>query len=537
MQRKLTLTEKRAVECFFILIFMLLVAVLRIITVMDTERYSLAATQQSSYKLNIARQRGTIFDANMRPLTNVDQEIYAVVSPKSDVIQKIVPYLVNETESSLRARLRQGKPVVTQVSKMVESDGVICVKTQKNINKKTLSPHLIGYTDGTGHGVSGLQAAFDEILYSEKDVSVSFVCDGMGNIIDRFEATVERDDGVVVNGIKTTIDAEIQAEVEAVTADMRSGAVLVSEVGTGKIRALASYPTFDVTKVEDYLSDPASPLINRAFCTYNVGSVFKTCVAAAALEQGTYCKMQYECVGSKVIEDKTFLCHKEDGHGLMDLKGAISQSCNTYFYTLAEKVGAEAIYNMASSLGFGQRYVFSDGLFTTQETLPSFLEVEKSLQSVANLSIGQGELMLTPISLLSLYEAVANKGIYYRPVLIESEVKGGTVVDRRQNLPTRVMSEETATFLMQSLLDVILHGTGGAAKPQNCTAAGKTATAQTGWKIDGKNVDHSWFCGFFPADNPKYTVVIISENTSGGGTACAPLFARIADAIYNIKLS
>ena len=99
------------------------------------------------------------------------------------------------------------------------------------------------------------------------------------------------------------------------------------------------------------------------------------------------------------------------------------------------------------------------------------------------------------------------------------------------------MSKGTANYLKESLMEVIKSGTGRSAEPQKCTAAAKTATAQTGWIREGKTVDHSWLCGFFPAENPKYVVVIISENTSGGGTPCGPLFSAVCDAVYSLNLS
>ena len=530
--------EMRSAECIFILMLMLLTAALRIITVMNNEEYKETAAKQISYKLIASRQRGTVFDTNMRSLTNSESKIIACVEPNFDAVLAVRDYLCDETEQDLKRRLSAGKPALATLSAPVKADGVTCVTVSQNVCSDTLSPHLIGYVDSSGHGVSGLQAAFDDVLYSESSVSFSYISDGQGNIVNSFNAQIESDVEIENCGVKTTLDRDIQAAVEYAASDMKSGAVIVSEVGTGKIRALASYPSYDLTRVADYLDAENSPLINRAFSAYNVGSVFKPCVAAAALEQGIFAQLMYECTGSKEIEEKVFACHKADGHGFVTLKGAISQSCNTFFYTLAQKVGAESIYNMASSLGFGQRYNFCDGLYTEQGNLPSYSDTEKSMQSIANLSIGQGELMLTPVSLLTLYEAIANKGVYYRPSLIEGIVKNGVVTEKySENIPTRVMSEETASFLKQSLFEVVLSGTGTAAKPKNCTAAGKTATAQTGWKIDGNNVDHSWFCGFFPAEEPRYTVVIISENTSGGGTPCAPIFSAIADAVCAIKLS
>ncbi len=531
-----TLFERRTVYLMALLMLLLFISALRILTVMSDSELSRVATKQTSYKLVAARLRGTVFDTNMHKLTNENERIVAAVLPTEQALSEVKPYLVNETASELGARLKDGKPVLAQVSEEINTQNVKSITVCINQTSDQLAPHLIGYTDNSTHGVGGIQSALDEQLYVDSEAGFLYTCDALGNVLPSYETEVLFDSSVYASGVRLTIDREIQSAVEFAAADMKSGAVVVSEVGTGKIRALCSFPTFDVTAVEDYLKSQDAPLINRAFSAYNVGSVFKLCVAAATLEQGKYGGMRYDCTGYKEINGMRFNCHAEQGHGLINLKTAISHSCNTFFYTLAAKVGAESIYSMASSLGFGQAYSFCDGLSTERGNLPSYIEVGKSEQSIANLAIGQGELMLTPVSLLPLYEAIANGGVYHRPALVEGIVKNGALIENEhENPPTRVMSEETAEELRLSLYEVISKGTGAAARPKTVSAAGKTATAQTGWLIDGRAVDHSWFCGFFPANEPRYTVVVLSENTSGGGTACAPIFSKIADALTALK--
>lgn len=529
--------EQRGAVVMLILMLLLFVSVLRVLTVMSTEELGAAAVTQSSYKLIASHPRGTVFDCEMHKLTNSTTRTVAAVMPSKSAFDSVKPYLLCETAEELEKRLADGKPVLVSVSKEVNTDEVKSIRISVNQSSDQLASHLIGYTDGSGHGVSGVQGACDALLYSDFDVGFSYTCNARGEFLPSYGIECLPDGGVETDGICLTLNTKIQAAVEEAAADMKSGAVVVSEVGSGKIRALSSFPDFNVTAVENYLEDEASPLINRAFCAYNVGSVFKPCVAAAALELEGFSKMSYECMGQKLIGGKAFNCHVQSGHGLISLKDAIAKSCNTYFYTLAISIGAEEIYKIASSFGFGQKYNFYDGLSTESGNLPAYFDVEKSEQSKANLAIGQGELLLTPVSLLPLYEAIANGGVYCRPSLIEGTVEGGVLKGSAEPVKTRAMSEETAEELRLCLYEVINRGTGAAARPKTVTAAGKTATAQTGWITDGKRVDHSWFCGFFPAENPRYTVIVFSENTSGGGTACAPVFAKIADAINGLNLS
>ncbi len=519
------------------LLFMFFVAALRIVSVIGEEDYSAVAKKQNSYRLTVTRQRGTIFDTNMKSLTNAKQKIYTAVTPTDEAKNTMSEHLNVKEMQELSKKLADGKPVILETEKEIKGNGVMSIKVPICEDEDTLAPHLIGYLDGDGHGVSGIQKVFDELLYSESTVDFLYARDAKGGLLSRFSTEAVLDERVTASGVKTTIDADIQKIAEEVMSDFKSGALVVSEVGTGKIRALVSRPDYNPISVKDYLSDESSPLLNRAFCAYNVGSVFKPCVAAAALEQGIFGNFLYKCTGGKVIGGKNFACHNLGGHGTLGISDAIAFSCNTYFYTLGQKSGANAVCSMANALYFGQRHTFYDGFYTEKGNMPTEKQVSLSEQTLANTVIGQGDIMLTPISLLTLYEAIANGGEYVMPSLIEGIVTDGVLEDTPSSPPTRVMSEKTAETLKNALIQVIKKGTGAQAAPKVCTAAGKTATAQTGWIINGKAVNHSWFCGFFPAENPRYVAVIISENTSGGGTPCPPVFSALADAIYTLKLS
>lgn len=528
--------HRRGAFCMFVIMVLFLIAVLRVSTVSGDSALAEKAAEQSLVRLRVSRQRGTIFDTNLEPLTNDKTMTVTAVTPLETAVSRICPILGEEQKTVLLERASEGIPTLVKTGQSVTGEGLYNVTVAVNQSSDTLAPHLLGYTDSTGHGVCGVQKAFDKSLYSGSTVDFCYTRDGKGEIIDEFGCEVKFKEGVELGGVKLTIDADIQAAAETVADSLKRGAIVISEVGSGKIRALVSRPDYDPTNVAEYLNDPASPLLNRAFCAYNVGSAFKPCVAAAALESGAVTNRLFECVGSLMIEEKSFACHRTSGHGPLDLRLALAYSCNTYFYSLALDVGAKPIYNMASSLGFGQRHYFADSLFTERGFLPSPDELF-SPRSLANLAIGQGDLMLSPVSMLTLYESIAGGGVYYKPSICEGYVDGGVVYETERPLPTRVMSEQTAATIKNALMDVIKKGTGVSAAPKKCTAAGKTATAQTGWLDGERKVEHSWFCGFFPAEDPQYVAVILSEDTNGGGTACSPLFSRLADAIFDLKLS
>ena len=244
-----------------------------------------------------------------------------------------------------------------------------------------------------------------------------------------------------------------------------------------------------------------------------------------------YC---YSCSGSCEIIDRKFKCHKTDGHGEMNLETAIANSCNTYFYNFAFKIGKDAVYNTASSLRFGKSLKLCEGIYTKGSNLPQKAKLE-NIAYLANLSIGQGELLLSPISILTLYSAIASDGAYYIPSLVEGTVQNGSLTQYDIGNPTRVMKSTTAKILRNYLESVLEEGTGESAKPKTVSAAGKTATAQTGKYQNGVEICQGWFCGFFPADNPQYIVTVFSENTLRQSKSCGEVFSIIADEIANLK--
>lgn len=523
---------KRSTVCFFMVCFIFLFCCLRLYTV-ATGPYLEIQQNQSSLRLEINRPRGTIYDCNMLPLNNQQVNIMAAISPTPRAVIALSTELRgDERLPAILDRLATGKPVVCSVDKRIECDGIVCTEIAVAHNSSQLAEHTVGYIDSTGHGVTGLEQAFDELLYSDETIDAVFKTDGLGRIMEGEEIEITGKDSVLGNSVITTIDINIQQAAEQAALDIERGAVVVCDAKTGEIRALVSRPSFDCTRVSDFLNRSDSPLLNRCFSSYSVGSVFKPCVAAAGIEAGKE-SFVAECMGGTEISDRIFRCHYKAGHGKLDVSGALAFSCNVFFYRFALAMGGRAVYNMASSLNFGNSISLADGIQTSVGTLAN-LDSLKTQAALANLSIGQGELTLSPISMLTLYCAIASDGCYYLPSLVTATVKGGMQSEYKTSSPTRVMSGETAKKLRTALTRVISEGTGKTAAPSLCTAAGKTATAQTGtYNKNGVEITNGWFCGFFPATDPEYVVVIMEEDAIGGDVA--PIFAKVADNIFRIK--
>ena len=521
----------RSVLCFLIIMMLILSCILRV-AVIATGDYDGVQSQQSAYRIELARLRGTIYDCNMVPLTNAVSKTVAAVSPTPKGIMAISSILDGEPLEIALKSLKSDKPAICTVEKNINSEGIATTAVYEHNPTTPVACHVIGYTDSSGHGVSGLELAYDELLYSEQSVNAVFAADGKGGILEGVEPYFENDLSVVNSGVVTTLDINIQNIADTAASNLDSGCVIVAESRTGKIRAMSSVPTFDINNLAHSLNNEQSPLINRALSAYSVGSVFKPCVAAAAIETGNNGHI-FNCKGSLKIADRVFRCHNLSGHGYMNLCTALAESCNCFFYNFALTLGGEQIHRMASMLNFGSKIRIAKNIYTAEGNipLPKMLLNEGTL---ANLSIGQGDLLLSPIAMLALYSAIACDGSYFLPSIVEKTVKNGTVNHYDIGNPTRVMSSNTAAILREYLQTVITDGTGVEASPTYCTAAGKTATAQTGrYNDNGEEITNSWFCGFFPADIPQYTVIVMSDTKSSVSTAS--IFAQIADGITQLK--
>lgn len=517
---------KRAAIAFLVSVVLFFSCILRV-AVCAMSDYSAVLNRQSSYRLTVGKLRGTIYDRNMVPLTNAESKIIAAVSPTPRAVTAISGILYGEELQHVLEKLKGGKPVLCELPKETDCDGIACMRVYTHNSADTPAIHLLGYTDSDYHGMSGIEKAYEDVLYSEKEAAFVYTKDGKGDILAGVDPIAENDSAVTAGGVVTTLDINIQAVAEEEAAAIEAGAVIIADSETSEIRAAVSRPGFDCTNLAEYLGADNSPLLNRVLAAFNVGSVFKACVAAAGIEAGKG-DFSYNCTGSCKIIDRVFKCHNRSGHGLMTLKGGLANSCNTFFYNFAFDIGADAVYNTASALNFGKSFEICEGIACAAGSLPKRESLD-NIAYLANFSIGQGELLLTPAAMLNLYCAAAYDGSYALPSAVSGVISSGKLTPAQNRGRTRVMSADTAKKIREYLSAVITEGTGKAAAPKTVSAAGKTATAQTGKYENGKEICEGWFCGFFPAEKPEYTVIIFSENTEKQEKSCAEIFAAIAD--------
>ena len=205
---------------------------------------------------------------------------------------------------------------------------------------------------------------------------------------------------------------------------------------------------------------------------------------------------------------------------------------NSYFINLGQAVGADAIISVADALGFGKEIKLSDSLISDSGNLSSAENID-SLPSLANLSFGQGDLLATPLQIAAAYCAFANGGYYREPFMLKNIIdeKGDIVAYYKNEINNKVITDAVCAKINEMLSETVAQGSGKLAAPMNSSAAGKTATAETGQTVDGEKVVHTWFAGFCPADEPEYVIVVFREDGDSSSVDCAPVFRDIADSL------
>jgi len=516
----------RSVICFFLICVICLGCVARV-SVISSGDYKQISSLQNGYRITVKKQRGTIYDCNMNPITNNRTDTFVAIPPTPEGVISATEVLSGKDRETALEKLKNNEPVVCKINGKTSSS-TISKTTVTTTQREEFISHIIGYTDSSGHGVCGIEKAYDDLLYFDNTVDAVFCVNGKGSMLYGVKPYFENDLSSLSNYVVTTIDNSIQSIAFDCAENLSKGAIVVCDAKSGKIRALVSKPSYNTENLSEYINRSDSPLLNRALSAFSVGSVFKPTVAAAAIENGKG-DFVHNCIGFTHIIDRDFSCHKKDGHGVLDLMGGLMYSCNTYFYNLAFETGGEKMIKYAKNLNFGTGIKIGNNLQTEKGNLTDVSVLNNSAM-LANFAIGQGDILLSPVSMLTLYLSVAGDGGYYLPSIIEKTSKNGKETKYDVGGKTKVMEKITADTLKEYLKEVVISGTGNDAFVENLEVAGKTATAQTGRYENGVEFTNSWFCGFFPVSEPKYVVVVMSDGQNKISTA--KIFSQIAQRIF-----
>ena len=430
------------------------------------------------------------------------------------------------------------KPLVEYETQKITaaSNPAYVFKMPRRYADAQLCPHIIGYTDYSHEGVTGIEKDYNSFLKSiPNQITLKTYYDAAGNRLLGKGTVLDKSRQCTNSGVCLTIDKDIQNIVQSSAKSIEKGAVIVMKANSGEICASASFPAFNPNRMERYVNDEKNrPLMNRALLRYNVGSVFKVVVCLAALEQGIGVQTKFPCKGYIHCGGVTFHCHKEDGHGMPDMREALAVSCNTYFIALAKRVGYQKITEICKRLGLEQSIKLSDSLVAQAGELPS----EKNLHSpaaLANFSFGQGELMCSPLWLAILYSSIFNGGYYVAPKLVKGTAINGRLQASDTPVKKEVFHSQNAYTVLTMLRYAVIHGTGQQANSDNYAVAGKTATAQTGYFEKNKEKLISYFVGLTAIKGDKYTIVVMCEGGTSGSADCVPVFKEICEKMYSLK--
>ena len=529
------ITEKRSVVSLFVFVLLSASIVLRIAYLSDSI-YAETASQTSTRLLTVGQTRGMIYDRNMQPLVNREMHTMLVVNPTADAMNTLKTQLTDEEYAKASALAENGKPFVFQCDFYSgDCDDIKDVIVYDRYSEKDNAVHLVGYIDSDGNGVCGIEKAFDSLLKENSGTfSVRYKSDATGKMLRGINFENVNDNYDSRGGIVLTIDSEIQRICENAMEwnKLEKGAVVVLDAKTSEILALASAPSYDRNNLSSALTDENLPFFNRALGAYSVGSVFKPVVSVAAFEKGIGTDAVYNCPGYESVSGVKFNCHNRAGHGDCNMTEAMSVSCNSYFINLGQAVGADAIISVAEALGFGKEIMLCDSLVSAGGNLSSSENID-SLPSLANLSFGQGDLLATPLQIAAVYCAFANGGYYREPYILKNIVdeKGEIVAYYKNEINNKVLTEDVCRKINAMLSETVEKGSGKLALPMNSSAAGKTATAETGQSVDGQKVVNTWFAGFYPTENPEYVIVVFREDGDSSSVDCAPIFRDIADVV------
>ncbi len=512
------------------LICLCFMALLLKIVDINGKNYSSVTRNQSTKTITVGEKRGTIYDRNHIPLVNGEKRLIAAVTPAVQAGEYLKAYFSRE---ELSKKISDGYPFLCSVNEEIINDHIYTFSVPVRYGETVLAPHIIGYIDSESKGISGIEKAYNQYLTENSGrLTVSFQVDAVGRVLAGMDKTVTDSNFSSKAGVVLTLDSRIQNIAEAALreSNIKSGAALVMKAGTGELLAVASIPDFRPDRVGESLNVKNSPLVNKAFCSYSVGSVFKSVVAAFALESGISSEEIYECKGEITVGDTVFRCYKGKAHGKTDMCSALENSCNTYFINLSHKLNSQKLLTLCDNLGFGKSDILAPSMVTSSGTLPS----EESLRlkgNFANFSFGQGDFSATPLQLVKAYQALAT-GYTTTPILIRGLTNSdGLMTQTGKTHKEKIFSDSTVKQIRKMLSEVVSDGLADKARSSLVSLSGKTGTAQSGIFENGSEICRTWFTGFFPSENPNYIVAVLNENGEGGNVDCAPVFKKICEGI------
>ncbi|MBC8124506.1 MAG: PASTA domain-containing protein [Candidatus Kapabacteria bacterium] len=531
----------------FSLAFTFVIGRLFWVQVVEGAKYRDLAKKQYESRVPLRAERGRLVDRSMRDLATMMKTTSFAADPTMiehpEMCAQLLSAAAEESAQVYLDRLRnaQGRfvwlargvnTVMFPVLDTIRDRGLIRVKEPKrSFTHGPLAAQLIGTTDVDNNGLTGLELHYDGILRGQSGFVV-MQRDGRGRL--RPGVDPEREAPRNGQGLQLTIDLELQrvAEQELARGVRESGAasgtVIAIEPATGEILAMASFPSFDPNRLNNATDDAIR--IRSVTDQYEPGSTMKAITAAALLEERKLAADDKVNGGNGVLHLSGGATITDDHPvGQTTFRGALEQSSNVVFATLAQQLDDRVFYKYVRDFGFG----IASGIDLPGEVRGRLKRPNEFGPSTKQfMSFGYG-ISATALQVLDAYAAIANGGILMQPHVVKGILTTDGNVDEEiapQQI-RRVVSVETAKILTDMLVGVVERGTGQEARISGVRIAGKTGTAQqlTLGQYGKQNYTAS-FVGFYPADKPRVAMIVMLDRpitSIYGGTTAAPIFRRI----------
>lgn len=520
---------------------------------------------------NVLAQSATVWDVYIDP-SNIDSEEKRALVV--DGLSQIFEYDEEKKQELLETTKKDTKYAV--IEKQVENDikGKISayvaenklgwvIRTTENTKRYypygSLASSVLGFVGGDNQGLSGIESYYNKSLTGTNGRIITVKDANLNKLPTDYETSIDAIDG---NSLVLTINQNIQYYLEK---DLRNtleqyqckGAYgIVMDCNTGAVLAMSSLPDYDcnepykltynkvkkaikkIKKKEDKAVAESAAIQNqwRNFTvsdTYVPGSVFKTFIASAALEENVVSlDTTFNCTGAIQVEKWKMRCHNHSGHGVQTFTQGLENSCNPFFITVGQKLGVHNYFKYFEAFGFSQK----TNIDLPGEAVPQYYKEDQyGIVELSSASFGQTN-SLTPIEVCTGICAIANGGKLVKPYVV-SEIKdenGNTVSKTQKKEIRRVISEETSKKVRGMMQSVVDNGTGKNGYVAGYCVGGKTGTStKLGESKEGEKDKYIMsFAAIAPSDNPQIAMLIIVDEPnedSGGGALCAPIAAQVIE--------
>ncbi|HEY7411761.1 MAG TPA: penicillin-binding protein 2 [Vicinamibacteria bacterium] len=535
--------------------------------------------------LPIPAPRGAIFDRKGRILAENRSSFNVVVTTerRQDLVaslgrlDRLIDFDVSEVEERLGRKGPRFRSLVVKADANEEEVAVVEARRleypETSVDVVPLRAYPLG--EGTAHVLGYVGEITDRQMESETFAAIEpgsvvgqagieleynralMGRDGMRRIIVNSRGLEVREEEKTspTDGPYATLNLDLDLQ-KAVVEAMKgqAGSVVALDPRTGEVLAYYSAPAYDPNlfssgiKPEDWsrlVKDPAKPLMNRPIQGgYAPGSTFKIVNALAALQERVITPAtRFHCPGYLAIYNTLFRCHKPEGHGSVDLRRAISLSCNVYFYNVGVRLEIERLSRWAKAMGLSAPTGIdlpheASGLFQDPEWKMRALKVRWYPSETVSVSIGQA-MTVTPLQLARVAAVVASGGKLARPHLMRAIGGKAVPVDPPRDLGLR---PEVVAAVREAMVSVVAEGTGQRAKLEGVAVAGKTGSAQVvshaRLEADRKARElqpHGWFMCFAPADNPRVAMAVLVEHGTAGGTSAAPVAGQVLARWFGVR--